>query len=218
MCRTRGLEKGQDDLFQQLDSTAVAFSRKGGQVPRKKPPIAARDAYPDDGELFRRAFGDAKPLRQNVIEPVRRRRPARARFSRRDEQAVLAESVQADVEAAENAAGDGLRYQHPSVSQKTMRRLVRGGFSVQAETDLHGLTAAEAKELLLDFIDDCRDRGYTCVRIVHGKGLRSGSEGPVLKRKVDAWLRRWDGILAFVSARQVDGGTGALYVLLKKNR
>jgi DNA-nicking Smr family endonuclease len=205
-------------MFADRHSAAALFSLKGGYVPRKRPPDAARDAKPDDSDLFRRAFQDAKPLERDVIEPVRRRRPARAHFSRRDEQEVLAESFAADIEVAEKTAGDGLRYQHPSVSQKTMRRLARGGFSVQAETDLHGLTAAEAKALLLDFIDECRSRGHTCIRIVHGKGLRSGGNGPVLKRKVDTWLRRWDGILAFVSARQVDGGTGAIYVLLKKTR
>jgi DNA-nicking Smr family endonuclease len=58
--------------------------------------------------------------------------------------------------------------------------------------------------------------GYTCVRIVHGKGLRSGPNGPVLKQRVDQWLRRFEAVLAFVSARQADGGTGAVYVLLKK--
>ncbi|MFQ5981873.1 MAG: Smr/MutS family protein, partial [Woeseiaceae bacterium] len=62
------------------------------------------------------------------------------------------------------------------------------------------------------------NRGHRCVRVVHGKGLGSGERGPVLKRKVDKWLSEWDSVLAFVSARQVDGGTGACYVLLKKNK
>lgn len=187
-------------------------------MPRKRPQDAANDPVADEGDLFRRTFRDAKPLKLDVVEPVRPRRPARAHFSRRDERQVLTDSLQADIEVTETDAGDGLRYQHPSVNHKTMRRLARGGFSVQAETDLHGLTVAEAKTLLQNFIDDCMNRGYTCIRIVHGKGLRSGGGGPVLKRKVDLWLRRWDGILAFVSARQVDGGTGAVYVLLKKSR
>ena len=52
--------------------------------------------------------------------------------------------------------------------------------------------------------------------LVHGKGLGSGQRGPILKGKVDRWLRRWDPVLAFSSARQVDGGTGAIYVLLRK--
>ena len=54
-----------------------------------------------------------------------------------------------------------------------------------------------------------------CVRIVHGKGLRSGHRGPVLKGVVSALLRNTGAVLAYVSARPVDGGTGALYVLLE---
>jgi DNA-nicking Smr family endonuclease len=67
---------------------------------------------------------------------------------------------------------------------------------------------------LREFVNECCLRGYGVVRIVHGKGLGSGTRGPVLKRKVDAALRNWEQVLAFVSARQVDGGTGAVYVLL----
>ena len=97
-----------------------------------------------------------------------------------------------------------------------MRRLARGRYAVQDEIDLHGLTVAEAKPRLADFIEYSARSGKTCVRIVHGKGLGSGDRGPVLKRKVARWLRQWDAVLAFVSARQVDGGTGALYVLLQE--
>jgi DNA-nicking Smr family endonuclease len=113
--------------------------------------------------------------------------------------------------------GSALSFRQPSVNLKTMRRLARGGNSVQDEIDLHGLTSAAAREVLKEFIEQSIFRGHTCVRIVHGKGLRSGQNGPVLKREVDRWLRRWEPVLAFVSARQVDGGTGAVYVLLKKN-
>jgi DNA-nicking Smr family endonuclease len=97
-----------------------------------------------------------------------------------------------------------------------MRKLARGNFSVQDEIDLHGMTVPEAKEALHDFIGECESRGYTCVRIVHGKGLGSGNRGPVLKGKVNKWLRQWNAVLAFVSTRQIDGGTGAVYVLLRK--
>ena len=96
-----------------------------------------------------------------------------------------------------------------------MRKLARGRFSVQAEIDLHGMTVAEARPRLNDFIDNCVRQNLLCVRIVHGKGLGSGDRGPVLKNSVNAWLRKWDAVLAFVSARQVDGGTGAVYVLLQ---
>ena len=170
----------------------------------------------DDAELFRNAVSGAKPLQseQKAEESARKPKP-RARFSRADERAALAESLAADVDDSESHSGDGLRFHRPHVGKRTMRKLARGSFSVQAEIDLHGMTVAEAKPRLAEFIEACARDGKHCVRVVHGKGLGSGQRGPVLKHKVNRWLRQWDPVLAFVSTRQVDGGTGAIYVLLK---
>ena len=77
------------------------------------------------------------------------------------------------------------------------------------------MTLEEARPALSDFIHYSASQGNYCVRVVHGKGLGSGHRGPVLKNAVNRWLRRWDCVLAFVSTRQVDGGTGAVYVLLQ---
>lgn len=98
-----------------------------------------------------------------------------------------------------------------------MRKLARGSYSVQGEIDLHGMTVPAAKAALRVFIDGSVRAGHSCVRVIHGKGLGSGSRGPILKGKVNSWLRRWNEVLAFVSTRQADGGTGAIYVLLRKN-
>jgi DNA-nicking Smr family endonuclease len=170
----------------------------------------------DEGQLFRRAMADARPIRTDTVEPQRRRTRAVARFSRLDEQQALRESLEADPHAMEIENGSALWYRHPSVNLKTMRRLARGGVSVQACVDLHGMNSDEARKALSGFIEQSMVRGHTCIRVVHGKGLGSGHRGPVLKRKVDQWLRRWEPVLAFVSARQADGGTGAAYVLLRK--
>ena len=94
------------------------------------------------------------------------------------------------------------------------RRLRRGQFAVAAEIDLHGLGRHAAHEALREFIAEAVERGQGCVRVIHGKGRGSGQRGPVLKHVVNHWLRRMDGVLAFASARPVDGGTGAAYVLL----
>ena len=83
------------------------------------------------------------------------------------------------------------------------------------ELDLHGMTVAEARPMLAEFIADSRQQRLRCVRIIHGKGFRSASAQPVLKGLVNNWLRQHDGVLAFCSARPADGGTGAVYVLLK---
>jgi len=176
------------------------------------------DTADDDAGLFRRLMGDTRPISHDIRAPDYKPRPVpRARFRREDDAAVLRESLEADIEEIETGAGEALHYHRPSVGRRTMRKLARGKFSVQAEIDLHGMTVPEAREALQVFIGDSVYRGFTCVRVVHGKGLGSGHHGPVLKSKVNAWLRRWHDVLAFVSTRQVHGGTGAVYVLLRKD-
>jgi DNA-nicking Smr family endonuclease len=171
----------------------------------------------DDSDEFKRAMADAKRLKPDERVPLEKPKPLpRARFARADEAAALEESLDDDIDALEHGRGGALRYQRQSVGRRTMRKLGRGGYSVQAELDLHGMTLAEAKPRLRDFISYSAMQGHLCVRVVHGKGLGSGERGPVLKSAVNAWLRRWEEVLAFVSTRQVDGGTGAVYVLLER--
>ena len=169
----------------------------------------------DETDLFRRAISGTKPLQaeKRAALPSRKRTP-KARFS--DESDALRATRAADIDTIEESNADHLFFHRPSVGRRTMRKLGRGRFSIQAEIDLHGMTVAEAKPRLADFIDDCAEHGQLCVRVVHGKGLGSGHKGPVLKQRVNRWLRQRDTVLAFVSARQVDGGTGALYVLLER--
>ncbi|MGB7572745.1 MAG: Smr/MutS family protein [Thermodesulfobacteriota bacterium] len=102
---------------------------------------------------------------------------------------------------------------HPALA----KRLHRGDYSIQAFVDLHGLVAAEAKEVFEKFLKWAVTTGKTGVLIVHGRGLSSPSE-PVLKKKVVEWLtrgpwRKW--VAAYSSARICDGGAGATYVLLR---
>ena len=171
----------------------------------------------NDKEAFRKAMSDAKPLEADERVPVTKSKPRpKARFRRADEEAVLLESLEGDIDALEHGSGGALRFHRQHVGRRTMRKLTRGGFSVQDEIDLHGMTLAEAKPRLRDFIQYSADQDRLCVRVVHGKGLGSGERGPVLKSAVNSWLRRWDSVLAFVSTRQVDGGTGAVYVLLQQ--
>lgn len=172
----------------------------------------------DEVELFRKAVTGARPLRSTERAEGSTRKPKpKARFFRADETAALRESLEADIESMEGHSGAGLRFRRSHIGKRTMRKLARGGFSVQDEIDLHGMTVAEAKPKLQEFIEACARGGRLCVRVVHGKGLGSGHRGPVLKQKVNRWLRQWDPVLAFVSTRQIDGGTGAIYVLLKQS-
>jgi DNA-nicking Smr family endonuclease len=172
---------------------------------------------PDEDEiaLFREATRDVTPLSQTprfVGDPPKPR--ARARFARAEHRMVLEETLHGSADEPELMAADPSSFARPGVPETTLRKLRRGQYRVQAELDLHGLTQAEAKVLLREFLSAALQRDARCLRIVHGKGLRSGTRGPVLRQLVNSTLRRTAQVLAFTSARQVDGGTGALYVLL----
>jgi DNA-nicking Smr family endonuclease len=175
-----------------------------------------RRPTPEDSELFRKAVGEVKPLVHDRHVSAPRRPPARARFARQDRFAVLQESLHGDAGNPLVAAGDELVFRRPGVQDSVLRKLRRGQYRVEGEIDLHGLTVAEAKQALREFLADALALGARCVRVVHGKGLRSGHRGPVLKNAANVVLRRTGAVVAFVSARQVDGGTGAVYVLLNK--
>ena len=174
----------------------------------------------DDSGLFRRLMEDIQPLERDKRAPAYKPKPpARARFKYDDERAVLEESLDVDIDDMddlETGSGESMQFKRASVGRRTIRKLARGSFSVQSEIDLHGMTVPEAKSALREFVKDAAVRGLTCIRVIHGKGIGSGERGPILKSKVNNWLRRWDEILAFVSTKQVHGGTGAVYVLLKK--
>jgi DNA-nicking Smr family endonuclease len=180
----------------------------------------SRTEAPEDVRLFREAVRDVKPLgpaAQAAAEQpstrARRPRPA-ARFTRADRLAVLEESLRDDAIDPTLASGEELVFHRAGIQASVLRKLRRGDYRVQGEIDLHGLTVAEAKQELREFLAQALMRQWRCVRIIHGKGLRSGHRGPVLKSMVGAMLRKVGPVLAFVSARQVDGGTGAVYVLL----
>jgi DNA-nicking Smr family endonuclease len=129
---------------------------------------------------------------------------------------VLVETPAVAQDAAGTTRGDAVSFRRASVREDTLRKLRRGQLAVEAEIDLHGLTRHAAQDALRQFLNECVLHGLRSVRVIHGKGLRSGPAGPVLKEGVDHWLRKLDNVAAFASARPVDGGTGALYVLLRR--
>lgn len=170
----------------------------------------------DDEDLFRQAMRDVKRLRAPERVNEAPKPPPAARFRRADEQAVLQESMMAPEDlAALLGTGEEIGFRRPHVPEAVLLKLRRGQYAVDAEIDLHGLNASQAKHALRDFIVEAAGRHWRCVRVIHGKGRRSGPRGPVLKAIVFHWLQRSNHVLAFGSARAVDGGSGALYVLLR---
>lgn len=173
-------------------------------------------ADPADGDLFRKSVGPVRPVRTRRAI-VDRPRPAPEPLQREaDERAVVDELLNHEWDPAALETGEEMFHARPGVQKRILRRLRRGQYSVGDELDLHSMNAEAARRALDAFLAEARDRMITCVKIIHGKGLRSKGEGPVLKRLVNHWLRRHPGVLAFASARANDGGTGAVYVLLKR--
>ena len=164
---------------------------------------------------FAELLGDVKLISSDKITPKKPKPYPTPRQKNLDQEKVMELLAVGPIEDEDMQAGDILSYCVPGIQKQTFRKLKRGQYSVGAELDLHGTTRIEAQELLYDFVEDSRQRGIKCVRIIHGKGHGSTNKGPVIKPLVNKWLRKRDDVLAFYSARPVDGGTGAVYVLLK---
>ncbi|MEE8527459.1 MAG: Smr/MutS family protein [Gammaproteobacteria bacterium] len=173
------------------------------------------DKSDSDKRLFRDAVRGTRRIKDGKVHHEPQRPEPSARFTRADAIEVLEQSLCGE-SSGDAVADDGMVFRRSGVRDKTVRKLKRGQLSIQDELDLHGLTSAEAYDALKDFVRSCVAHRLQCVRIIHGKGYRSGHRGPVLKRQVGIWLRRFDEVLAFCPARPADGGDGAVYLLLKK--
>lgn len=172
----------------------------------------------EERRLFREAMAEVAPIETDRRPPGAERPPPapRARQREADEAEALDALATGALDDADEDLAEELFHARPGIQRRVLRRLRRGQYAMQAELDLHGFTRAEAAMALRDFLADCRARGLTGVRVIHGKGRRSANEGPVLKPAVAGWLRRRNEVMAFCSARPVDGGSGALYVLLAR--
>ncbi len=175
-----------------------------------------------DDELFCQEMNDVlaiEEFRSLACEP-RPRKDARS-CSRRDPDEAALSVLQ------EIVAGSGwihlpdtqeyIEWINPAHQDTLIEKLHAGHYSVQAFLDLHGRTVPEAEEELGEFLQESFKKGRSCVKIIHGRGLRSVNgarlKNMVAKRLMGHFRR---DIAAFVTARQCDGGLGALYVLLTK--
>ena len=112
-------------------------------------------------------------------------------------------------------SSDYLEFMRPGIQKSYLKQIRNGKIAVEDHLDLHGLRRDDARKTLLNFLDHAQQESLKLVRIVHGKGYNSNDGQPVLKAMVNKWLQSIPQVLAFVSATPKDGGTGAVYVLLK---
>ncbi len=174
------------------DATLFARATRGvKRMPAEAPPAASKPGRPDANTLRRRAAAVEEQAESGPISDT----------------AALMHSVQPE---------ESLAFARNGVQPRVMQKLKQGQQPWQAAVDLHGCTVDEAREAMLALLRDAHRDGLQVVKIVHGKGLMHGQ--PLLKTCVNGWLRQLPDVLAFVSALPRDGGTGAVYVLLKRRR
>ena len=188
---------------------------RGAPAPQAAKAVAA--PHVEDRAAVEELLGNVIPLPdQGRVTLARRKRAPIAHQHLADERAALLDSLTGEISAdLAMESGEEPVFLREGMARLTLRKLRRGHWVVQDEVDLHGLNVSEAHTLLRIFLNDCIKRGTRCIRIIHGKGLRSKNREPVLKRKVAVWLMKRNEVLAFCQARQTEGGGGAMMVLLK---
>jgi DNA-nicking Smr family endonuclease len=180
--------------------------------------MAKQRLRPDDDskDAFREAVKDVTPLRESGRVVHASEKPPPLPLQRlEDDRQVLQDSLSGAGAEPELESGDALAFLRPGLSPQVLRRLRAGFWAVQEELDLHGSRTEQARTLFTDFFNAAQRRGRRCVRVIHGRGRSSRHGEPVLKRKVAAWLAQRGDVLAFCEARPVDGGAGAVMVLLQ---
>lgn len=206
--------------FERLKSLTPA-ARRAASTSQARPPTPRPSDETDEGLLFAQAMhdvarlpGDPAPLPPDhgarLPDPEAEDREVTARLT-----ALVRGELRFDIsdtdEFIEGAATD--------LDKRIRAQLRRGEFAIQAHLDLHGLTREEARPALETFMREQRLRGRRCVLVIHGRGLNSKGQVPVLKEQMGRWLSRGElgkRVLAFCTARPVDGGAGAVYVLLRR--
>ncbi len=210
-----------NDAFARLKDRAAARPEPARPPPRPPaPPPPAPEPTEDD--LWRTATNGARPVDRgpDVVAP---RPPRGAPEAFWDPDLAAIDELRALVSGeAPFDLSDGDEFVEgrvAGVSHDVVRKLRRGDFAVQGHVDLHGLTREEAKREVEAFLRASRNGGKRCVLVVHGRGLHSKDQLPVLKDALRGWLstaRFARHVLAFATARPADGGAGALYVLLRR--
>lgn len=176
--------------------------------------MAKKTLTTEDQDLFRQTIGKVRAVNSDKILLTKENKPkpypkslAIDVYSHLDHTAIT--------DITKVGLEDTISFIAPGIQHNVLKKLRRGFFGLDAEIDLHGLTSSAAKTQLLLFLNAGVTSGFRCVHIVHGKGYRSSDNHPVLKNNLNLWLRQHKDVQAFCSASIKDGGTGAVFVLLR---
>lgn len=179
---------------------------------RKKPKISTKDL-----DTFRDAMEGVKTYTHKKVTLQHKHTPTRRKKTPSVEDQEETAFIFRDVSNVQPVAGsDDITYTTSGIDQRTFKRLRKGTLTIDAVLDLHGMTVEEARIALDRFLRLAIADEMRVILIIHGKGHRS--QTPILKNKINYWLRELNMVLAFCSAIPADGGKGATYVLLKRMR
>lgn len=179
----------------------------------------------EDDDLFASEMSGVAPLKRDSRVTLRRKPTAseRASMQLRRAAAVAASEPDKNILIRKNivplAPWTVLNFKRPGIQNGVFRKLRLGRYEAEARLDLHRMTIATARRELFDFVADCHQLGLRSVILIHGKGDTPSPQGPhsILKGCTDHWLRELDIVQAFHSAQPRHGGTGAVYILLRKS-
>ena len=168
----------------------------------------------NDLQLFKEQMQDVKPIKNDRVSHKTKvnTRPIKKSpdYSTTDNERRFSTEHVPDCEVI-------LRFERPGIQKPVLKKLRQGKMPIEADLDLHGYTAEHARSEMIKFMDQCQREQIRVACIVHGKGFGSSEKKPVIKPLVNKWLREDSNVLAFSSAQPKDGGTGAIYVLLRKS-
>ena len=170
-----------------------------------------------DEEIFREAMSDVREIMEfREIPPKKPPKHKHIPLQKDDSLDILREIINGERKINLSDTGEYIEWINSNVRKDIAHRLHHGDFSVQDSIDLHGMTLSVAEEALYSFFKDALKRRLFCIKVIHGRGLRS-PKGPVLKEALKMWLhgnyRKW--VLAYSTAKDCDGGLGATYIILK---
>ena len=176
----------------------------------------------DEAAVFEEAMADVRRLERDTHAPeIRYREPVTISQHEREVLRELDRLVSGGQAEDLQDPDEHLEGKVAGLDPRVMKQLRRGEFTVQADLDLHGSDSESARRLVEQFLMGAHARGLRCVRIVHGRGRNSPGRVPVLKQNLPRWLARGPAariVLAYASAAPRDGGAGASYVLLRRQR
>lgn len=168
----------------------------------------------DERQLFRNTVSDVKPLSKlpDVIPESRQKTPKKIIQKRNFEEKSVFHFTEKQATVGSN---DIIAYATSGLQHKRFTQLKQGKIKIEATLDLHEHTSDEALVAVDNFLEQCQKRGIRSACIIHGKGHFSSNNTPVLKNLLNHYLRQHRCVIAFHSAKNKEGGTGAIYVLLK---